>query len=94
MKGTLFIAGQTKPIADLTCQVFEYTDNHNPQNRFRVNYEYLKRYQKVRIELIRETPLRLELEDGRKANVTLQWESTLPVGGQLGVLRVQGEFSR
>ncbi len=94
MKGTLYITGQKKPVADLSCSVFEYTDNHQPGDRFRINYEYVKRHQKVRIELIRETPMRLELEDGRKANVTVQWESTAPNGGQLGVLRVEGEFMR
>ena len=93
MKGTLYIAGQKKPVADLTCDVFEFTDNHGSGDRYRVNYEYVKRHQKVRIELHRETPLRLELEDGRKAAVTVQWESTTPAGAALGVFRVHGNFS-
>lgn len=93
MKGTLYISGQKKPVADLTCNVFEFTDNHQSDDRFRINYEYVKRHQKVRIELIRETALRLELEDGRKADVAVQWESTAPNGGQLGVFRVKGDFS-
>ena len=93
VKGTLYITGQKKPVADLTCEVFEYTDNHRPGDRYRINYEYVKRHQKVRIELIRETPMRLELEDGRRADVTVQCESTAPNGGQLGVLRVKGDFT-
>ncbi|MBK7202706.1 hypothetical protein [Candidatus Amarolinea dominans] len=42
------------------------------QDRYRINYEYVKRHQKVRIELIRETPMRLGWEDGRRADVTVQ----------------------
>lgn len=94
MKGTLFVVGQKKPVADLNVTIFEFTDNHTPEDRYRINYEYDKRLRKFHVELRRETPLLLQLEDGRQARVKVQSESSTPSGVVIGVFRVEGGFSK
>lgn len=94
MKGTLYVVGQKKPVADLNCTIFEFTDNHSPEDRYRINYEYDKRLSKFRAELRREVPLLLQLEDGRQVSVKVQAESSTPAGIAIGVFRVEGEFTK
>ncbi len=94
MKGTLYVVGQKKPVADLNCTIFEFTDNHASEDRYRINYEYDKRLRKFPVELRRETPLLLQLEDGRQAKVKVQAESSTPSGVAIGVFRVEGGFTK
>lgn len=94
VKGTLYIVGQKKPVADLNCTVVEYTSNHAPEDRYRINYEYDKRLSNFRVELRRDVPLLLQLDDGRQASVSVQAESSTPSGVILGVFRVKGDFTK
>ena len=92
MKGELFLPNKDKPEAILDCQIAEYREPDDPDHSVRIVYTYEKR-PKPGLELYKDVPLRLRLDDGRETSVILQHEATTPDGRITGVLRVVGEWS-
>jgi len=92
MKGELFLPESDKPTAVLDCKIAEYRKPGDPDHSIRITYTYQERGKKM-IELHKDTPLRLRLEDGRETSVRLQYQSITPDGRIIGVLRVVGEWS-
>jgi len=75
----------------LDCQVSEYRQPGDPHHSIRILYTYQERPAKG-LELHKDAPLQLRLEDGRQAKVIMQHESVTPDGRIIGVLRVIGDL--
>ncbi|MCS7219718.1 MAG: hypothetical protein RML36_12405 [Anaerolineae bacterium] len=87
MRGELFLPKDTKPAAVLECQFTEYRRPGDRDHSVRVLYTCQERLRKG-LELYRDVPLRLRLEDGRELSVLMQYEAITPDGRIVGVLRV------
>lgn len=87
MRGELFLPKDTKPAAVLECQISEYRRPGDRDHSLRVLYTYQERLKKG-LELYRDVPLWLRLEDGRELSVLMQHEAITPDGRIIGVLRV------
>jgi hypothetical protein len=89
VKGELFLPKNIKPAAVLDCRIAEYRRSGDPHHSIRVLYTYQERPAKG-LELHKDVPLQLRLEDGRQAKIIVQHESVTPDGRITGVLRVIG----
>ncbi len=87
MRGELFLPKEARPAAVLECQISEYRRPGDRDHSVRVLYTCQERLRKG-LELYRDVPLRLRLEDGRQLSVILQHEAITPDGRIVGVLRV------
>jgi hypothetical protein len=93
MKASMYLPGEDQPVAVFDeISVVEMNDNHR-LSPIRVNYKSRElNSSKVMLERHRDSKMRLELEDGRKADVLLQHSSLDMDGNAVGVLRVLGDI--
>ncbi len=89
MKAMLYMPGREEPVAVFdNVQVMEYNDNHK-HAPLRVYYKSTRlNAGKTMLELHRDEPFLLRLDDGRSGKVRLQHESMDTEGNAVGVLRV------
>ena len=94
MKAMLYMTGMTDPVAVLDeINLVEMNDNHSASPH-RVTFTTSQLgAEKIILELHRDKKMRIELDDGRKANVLLQHSSLDSKGKAVGVLRVLGDFA-
>ena len=92
MKAEIFLPKDKKPAAVLDCKVAKYRKPGDRDHSVRLFYTYEERLKKG-LELYKDVPLRLRLEDGREVSVIIQHESVTPDKRIVGVLRVvEGEL--
>ncbi len=92
MKGEIFLPKDEKPAAVLDCKITKYRKPEEKDHGARIVYTYEERLKKG-LELYKDVPLRLRLEDGREVSVVIQHESVTPDKRIIGVLRVvEGEL--
>jgi hypothetical protein len=91
MNASLFLPDREEPVAVLDdVQVIEFNDNHTAAP-VRIFYKSQKlNASKVMMELRRDEPMTVRLEDGRSGRVVLQHTSMDTAGNAVGVLRLVG----
>lgn len=94
MKAMLYMPNRDEPVAVFDeVKVIEYNDNHTAAP-VRVFYKTVALNSgKIMLELHRDEPMTLHLDDGRKGRVLLQHNSMDTQGNAVGVLRVVGGLS-
>lgn len=95
MKAMLFLDRTDQPVSVLDdVKIVEYSStNHAGHSHTRVFYKTKNlNATKTMIELHRDRPVVLKLEDGRTAKAFLQHSSIDMEGNSVGVLRVLGMF--
>jgi len=93
MKATLYMPEQNDPVAIFDeVKIVKMNDNH-VQSQNRITYKSRRiNASRTMVELHRDIPLSLRLEDGRNCEVMLQHASMDQEGNAVGVLRVLGDF--
>jgi hypothetical protein len=91
MKAMLYMPNREEPVAVLDeVSVVEYNDNHK-RDPLRIYYKSQKIHaSRVMTEMFRDEKMRLQLEDGRSADVLIQHNSLDTEGRFVGVLRLIG----
>lgn len=94
MKATLYMPDKKDPVAVLDeVQIVKMNDNH-AKSPCRINYKSSKLNSgRTMLELYRDRKLKMQLEDGREADVLLQHNSLDSKGNAVGVLRVLGTLA-
>ncbi len=89
MKATMYMSGKDEPVAVFDeVQIVTMNDNHKASPT-RIFYQSQRlNASKTMLEMYRETPMLLKLENGRECSVLLQHTSLDMEGNAVGVLRV------
>lgn len=93
MKAILYLPNREEPVAVFdTVNVVAFNDNHKA-NPTRIAYKTASlNASKTMLELYRDVPMTIRLDDGRAASVLLQHNSIDMQGNAVGILRVMGDF--
>ena len=89
MKAMLYLPDKQDPVAIFEeVQVVKFNDNHTTAP-YRITYKSPRlNAGKTMVEMVRDSKMKLKLEDGRTCNVLLQHSSIDSTGNAVGVLRV------